>query len=64
MPEEQACLLLAGTASGDGATDLTAAMTAFPIFFFISGHQRNKFTPTVYPAHWEVALKVTHDLDS
>lgn len=38
VPEEQACLLIARTASGDGANGLTAGMTAFPVFFFISDH--------------------------
>lgn len=40
MPEEQACLLIAKTASGDGANGLTAGMTTIPIFLFISDHPK------------------------
>lgn len=55
---------LARTASEDRANDLTAGVTVFPILLCTLGIQRYKFTPTVYPAHFEFALRGTRGLGS
>lgn len=50
------------TASGEGADDLTAGVTGFPISCSHQAIQGNKLTPTVYQVHCGFALKGTHGL--